>query len=240
MNFIQIWQSCYQKCFLHYGDIWIQYNNIIIRILYPVKNMLLGRGGGLIFSSLSDCFSIYCSQDCLTTDLTGLLMLTSRGCKTDVQPPGLTTMVVLCRLNISLTFCVRWAEKLSRNSKAGLLFVYTTHTSFIHFNISFSSTHAFSWYDTTVPFLARTPWTHRRVFPLYITIGGSILPEEVQDKIAVTRHFSDFVVGTLMDFFPFLSIVLDGTVSKNTGVSSILAIISYRKSPFYRTKKHLA
>ena len=72
--------------------------------------------------------------------------------------------------------------------------------------------------------------------PLKIIIGGRSFPLAVQDNTAVIRRFSALVVQTVIDFLPFLSTVFDGTMSKYTGVSSMLAIKSYGKSPFSRTK----
>ena len=117
-------------------------------------------------------------------------MLTSNGCKTEVQPPGITTTVVLYVLNLSLTLSVRCALKLSRNSKDGRFLVYFIHMSVIHFNICFSSTQALLWYDTTVPSEPVTLRTDLLVVPLNINIGGSILPVEEHAKTAVMRRFS--------------------------------------------------
>lgn len=69
------------------------------------------------------------------------------------------------------------------------------------------------------------PQVQRVVVPLKIIIGGSIFPVDVHDKTAVMRLFSDPVVCTLILFFPRMSTVFDGTVSKKTGVSSMLAIL---------------
>ena len=54
--------------------------------------------------------------------------------------------------------------------------------------------------------------------------GGNILPAAVQHNAAVIQFFSEFVERTRIDFFPLESITLFGTISKKTGVSSILQI----------------
>ena len=62
------------------------------------------------------------------------------------------------------------------------------------------------------------------VFPLNMMNGGNILPAAVQYNTAVIRFFQEFVERTGIDFFPLESITLFGTISKKTGVSSILQI----------------
>ena len=64
--------------------------------------------------------------------------------------------------------------------------------------------------------------------------GGPEVPVVTQVSTTVKWRLSNFVVRTEMDFLPFLSMVLEGTMSKYAGVSSMLAVNSYGKCALVR------
>lgn len=169
---------------------------------------------------------MYCCQHFLRWSLKGQLILTSRYCSTEVQPPGMTMTVVLQRANIAWISSVRCALKLSSTSSDGRFFVYCTHTFVVHCFMISSSIHAFSWYVITIPLWSIASWyphsftpfldtvlphhfflvtlaIHLVVIPLKIIIGGSMSHIATQDNTAVICHFSNFVVQTMIDFLPY-------------------------------------
>ena len=61
--------------------------------------------------------AIQCTQQFRSQSLNGLLMLTSRGCRMPVSPPGITATSVTVALTASLTPWVRWALNLSQTRR---------------------------------------------------------------------------------------------------------------------------
>ena len=80
----------------------------------------VGNGGALMFPPAVKVYwsvAIQCTQRFRSPSLNGLLMLTSRGCRMPVSPPGITATSVLDALTASLTPWVRWALKLSQTRR---------------------------------------------------------------------------------------------------------------------------
>ncbi len=159
------------------------------------------------------------------------------GYKTDVHPQRISTIVVLCLSNISLTFCVRWAENLSRNSKAGLLSLYTIHLLSIS-NILFIDSGFF------------LVW-HNNASSCMYSLNTSLSFPFIYDHW--WKHFACTIArqnSCNKSFFWFCCVQFDGVLPlcvnsfrwnciKNTGVSSLLTVISYWKSTLYCTKIHI-
>src|SRR6266498_4329687 len=159
----------------------------------------------------------------LTFVLNDLFTETSKGCRRDVNPSGITAILVFFSPKRLLTESTICAENESKtNNDCGLENLSRLAQTFsIQLSISFSFIHPV-WFARIITSGGKFP---RGIFlSLKIIIGESFVPSAIQVRTTVKLVFSCPVVRMLTDRAPNSSIVVLLGRSKDTGVSSILPI----------------
>ena len=141
-------------------------------------------------SSWFTCCTINSSQRPWMMSLMSLLRDVPAGCTLLVQPPGMTTIVVLALASASLTWPGRWAWNDSNRTRQCQPFVWGIRTSLIHFRMTTWSIH-----DFTCNVIAMSPslcLTFFKVFEndhgLQHLAASVIIPLCVCQIEAITQH----------------------------------------------------
>uniref|UniRef100_A0A6B0V6L6 Putative secreted protein n=1 Tax=Ixodes ricinus TaxID=34613 RepID=A0A6B0V6L6_IXORI len=172
--------------------------------------------------------AIHSAYNLRTLSLNGLFKDTSKGCSTEVRPPGMTARSVRSSLNFARTGSTRWPRKLSRTRSDGKRSApgRRPHTVLSQSTMRSALIQPFSCTRMCTP---GGNFPLGRVFRLKMTYGGSFRPSAVTANITVHRCFSAPVVRTWTVRAPFCSKVVLLGMSKLRGVWSAFPICDNKK-----------